>query len=283
MNRMPNTYLILVGCAMACLLTAGPARAQYRPMPQSSAGLGGGDVKGEKYYVEVGANMWRPAPDFSFKSEGLGIDGTLIDLDADLGLEQKPMYEIRVVLRPSKRNKLRFHYLPMKYTGDTILAKDLVFNGILFPLRVPVQTEFQWNAYRFTYELDVISRARGYVGILLEAKYADASLNLTSPISTEFVKARAPIPAGGLVARVYPLSFVSVTGEFTYFRLPDSVAVEQNASLSSFDFDVYGTVNVHNNFGVQAGYRSIDMGFRIDLDEGSIKLKGPYIGGVLRF
>lgn len=283
MNRMPKTCLIALVCAAGCLLATAPAHAQYRPLPQASSGMGSSDVKGEKYYVEVGANVWRPTPDFSFMSEGFGIAGTLIDLDADLGLEAQPRYEVRVVLRPSKRNKLRFHYLPMTYTGDTILARDIIFNGILFPIRVPVQTDFQWNAYRFTYELDVISRERGYVGILLEAKYADASLNLTSPISTEFVKAKAPIPAGGLVARVYPLPFVSVTGEFTYFRLPDSVAVEQNASLNSFDFDVYGTVNVTNNFGVQAGYRSIDMGFRIDLDEGSIKLKGPYLGGVVRF
>lgn len=284
MNRMPMKSLLALACAAACVLAAAvPAAAQYRPLPQSSGGYGAPEVKGEKYYIELGANTWKPVPDFMFKSEGLGIAGTEIDLDADLGLESKSMYEVRLVLRPSKRNKLRFHYLPMKYAGDTILSRDIVFNGILFPLRIPVQTEFQWNAYRFTYELDVIARSRGYVGILLEAKYADAKLNLTSPISTEFVKARAPIPAAGLVARVYPLSFASVTGEFTYFRLPDSVAVDQNASLSSFDFDVYGTVNFTNNLGVQGGYRSIDMGFRIDLDEGTIKLKGPYVGGVVRF
>ena len=83
------------------------------------------------------------------------------------------------------------------------------------------------------------------------------------------------------MGRVYPVSFVSISAEFSYFRLPDSV--DENARFRALDYDVYGTVNVTNNFGVQGGYRSIDMGFRLDQDEGSIKLKGPYVGGVIRF
>lgn len=282
MNRMPVRLICAVTCAAVLLLAAAarPADAQYRPM--TVAGSAAGDVKGEKYHVELSGNIWNPAPDFLFKSEGLGIPGSEIDLDEDLGIEQKKMYELRVVLRPTKKTKFRFHYLPMTYQGDAILKKDLVFNGILFPIAIDVKTDFSWKAYRFDYEWDIFYTARGYVGVILEVKYADTELSLDSAVvGTEFVKARAPIPAAGLAGRFYPLSFVSVSGEFTYFRLPDSV--DENASFSALDFDIYGTVNVTHNFGVQAGYRSIDMGFRIDQDEGSIKLKGPYIGGVVRF
>jgi hypothetical protein len=282
MNRMLFKSLLAAWCIATLLVsTSAPAAAQYRPLPQSSSGIGGGDVKGEKYHIELSGNLWNPQPDFLFSSEGLGIAGSEIDLDADLGIQQKQMYEARLVLRPAKKHKLRVHYLPMAYTGDAMLKRDIVFNGILYPVTVQVKTDFKWTAYRFTYEYDVIYRERGYLGILLESKYADTSLTLESAISTEFVKARAPIPAAGLVARVYPLSFVSLTGEFTYFKLPDSV--DESASFSSVDFDVYGTVNIGHNIGIQAGYRSIDMAFGIDLDSGSIKLKGPYVGGVLRF
>jgi hypothetical protein len=282
MNWMLSRSL-LAGCCIAALLatTSAPAAAQYRPLPQSSSGLGGGDVKGEKYHIELSGNLWNPVPDFMFSSEGLGIAGSQIDLDADLGIKQKQLYEARLVLRPAKKHKLRVHYVPMSYTGDTTLTKDIVFNGILYPVTVQVKTDFTWTAYRFTYEYDVIYRERGYLGILLESKYADTNLTLESPISTEYVRARAPIPAAGLVGRVYPLSFVSLTGEFTYFKLPDSV--DESASFSSVDFDVYGTVNIGHNIGIQAGYRSIDMAFGIDMDSGSIKLQGPYVGGVIRF
>jgi hypothetical protein len=282
MNRMSVRTLLVASCVAGLMLSAArPASAQYRPL--TSSGGGTSSVKGERYHIEFSGNLWQPAPDFFFKSEGLGIPGTGIDVDADLALEAKQMYEMRLVLRPAKKHKLRFHYLPMSYKGDTILSKDIVFNGQRFPIRIDVQTDFEWKAYRFTYEYDVIYRDRGYVGLLIESKYADAKLNLASRNLNlnEFVQARAPIPAIGLVGRVYPVSFVSISAEFSYFRLPDSV--DENARFRAVDYDVYGTVNVTNNFGAQVGYRSIDMGFRLDQDEGSIKLKGLYFGGVVRF
>lgn len=277
-NRLSIPCVTVLLAVVACV----PADAQYRPLPRSSsAGLrGASDVKGENYHIEISGNLWNPPPDFMFQSEGLGIDGTEIDLDKDLAIEQQPLYEARLVLRPTRKNKLRVHYLPMSFTGDTVLQKEIVFNGIRYNINSPVKTDFKWNAYRFTYEADVFYRERGYLGFLLEAKYADTNLTLENALSTEFVQAKAPIPAAGLAARVYPLRFLSITGEFTYFRLPDSV---KDAKFSSLDFDVYGTVNLGNNLGIQGGYRSIDMAFSIDKDAGSIKLKGPYVGGVLRF
>jgi hypothetical protein len=283
MKRMPVKFLFALGLSLVATAAAPPeAAAQYRPMSTSGSG-GTGAVKGENYHVEFAANLWSPGPDFVFRSEGLGIPGTEIDLDADLGLSQKQMYELRLVLRPSRRTKFRFHYMPMKYTGDTVLSKDIIFNGILFPIRIPVQTDFTWKAYRGTFEYDVLYHERGYLGFLLEAKYADTVLKLNSPISNEFVEARAPIPAIGAAGRFYVLPFLSITGEFTYFRLPDSVAQKEDVSLNTFDYDIYGTVNIGNNFGIQAGYRSMDMAFSIDLDSGSVKLKAPYFGGVIRF
>jgi hypothetical protein len=281
MKRTTVRILLAACCAVALVLMAGtPVTAQYRPL-NTSSGQQASPVKGEKYHIEISGNLWDPAPDFTFSSEGLGIIGTVIDLDADLALEKKQMWEARLVLRPGKKHKLRAHYLPMQYTGDTILKKDIVFNGIKYPLAVAVKTDFKWTAWRFTYEYDIFYRPRGYVGILLESKYADTSLSLENPISNEFVTAKAPIPAGGLVARVYPLSFLSITGEVTYFKLPEKAV--KDAQFDSLDYDIYGTVNVGNNFGVQAGYRSIDMAFSLDQDSGSVKLKGMYFGGVLRF
>lgn len=276
-----SRLLVLRVALIAISLAWFPARAaaQYRPLPSTYGS--GSDVKGEAYHIEFAANIWNPPPDFVFKSEGLGIPGTAIDLVADLGIGQKSTYELRLVLRPATRHKFRFHYLPLEYSGDTTLEGDIIFNGIRFPVAVPVQTEFVWKAYRLTYEWDFLYRTRWFAGVLLEAKYADAVLELTSPIGREFVKARAPIPAIGAVVRGYPLKALSIHGEFTYFRLPDNL--EEDASLNAMDVDVYATYNITNNFGVQGGWRSTDMGFRVDMDEGSIKLQGLYFGGVVRF
>ena len=53
----------------------------------------------------------------------------------------------------------------------------------------------------------------------------------------------------------------SITGEFTAFKIPDSINNQYNAHY--VDIDVYGTLNFTKNVGVQAGYRSLDLGYLI--------------------
>jgi hypothetical protein len=74
---------------------------------------------------------------------------------------------------------------------------------------------------------------------------------------------------------------ISVTGEFTGFTIPDTIDNRYNAHY--FDFDLYGTVNFTNNIGVQGGYRTLDLGYLIKSDSGSLNLKGIYFGVVARY
>jgi hypothetical protein len=280
MTRMTVKSLLVAAFVCGCLwVTTAPATAQYRPL--SSSGQADDRAIGESYHIELAGIVWKPTSDFMFRSDQWGLVGTDIDLDQDLGLSDKTNYEVRLVLRPFKKHKIRVNFVPLKYTGDAVISRELIFNGIKYPVSSQVQTDFKWNTYRFTYEYDVLYKKQGYLGILLETKYADTELTLDSSISSEYVKAQAPLPAIGLVGRVYPVRFVSITGEFLYFKLPDKAV--KDTSFHSLDFDVYGTVNIGNNFGIQAGYRSVEMVYADDENSGSIKLKGPYVGGVVRF
>ena len=45
-----------------------------------------------------------------------------------------------------------------------------------------------------------------------------------------------------------------------------------------FDFDMYGTVSVGRNVGVQGGYRSVVVDYMVDEDTGDLKMKGLYFG-----
>ena len=283
------TRLFLVSCLLAG--AAATADAQYRPLPQSStptktsSGSGSTDPINEPYHVEVAFNLWNPVPQFIVSSESLGIPGSNIDVQADLNVQQKQMYEIRLVLRPGKHHKIRFNYLPMAYTGQTTLKTDIIFNGIKFPVSADVATDFRWNTYRFGYEGDFVSRHWGYIGMIIEAKYTDARVELNAPIiGREFVQARAPIPAIGLAARVYPVKWVAITGEFTAFKLPKGIqGVPTGTEAHYFDWDINGTVNFTHNFGVEVGYRTLDLRYSVEKDNGQARLKGMYFGGIARF
>jgi hypothetical protein len=85
----------------------------------------------------------------------------------------------------------------------------------------------------------------------------------------------------GFIGRGYVRPNVSVTGEFSFFKLHDSIDEDYQGNF--YDFDLYGTVNFSDNFGAQGGYRSFDVFYRIESDEGQLTMKGLYFGGVVRF
>ena len=265
---------LLVFCLTAPM-AATSALAQYGARPISNR------ATGETYHVEGGIYLWNPTPDIFITSESLGIIGSRIDFVADLGIEKQVVPQFKVVLRPATKHKFRFEYSPIKYDAQGVLRGDIIFNGIRFPLAIPVQTDLTWRAYRFGYEWDFVYLDRGFVGLLLEAKYTDVEARLSNGRDSEFVRARAPIPAIGVIGRGYVLPNVSITGEFSFFKLPESI--DEDYQGKYFDFDLYGTVNFTDNFGAQAGYRSFDVFYKIQDDEGELNLKGLYFGGVVRF
>ncbi len=271
---------ILIAIAACCLFAsvfASAADAQYRKYPVSQPAIG------EDYHAEVSGDLWNPTPALTISSEALGIVGNTIDGVNDLGFTTTRFKELKVVLRPAKKHKLRFDYIPITFDAGTNLRRDIVFNGQLYHANLPVNSRLEWKAYHFGYEYDFLYRDRWFVGFVLEAKYTDVNVSLASPVTSEYNNVKAPIPAIGGIARVYPLPYLSITGELNGFKLPTSVDKSNRYDGKYVDFNIYGTLNVTRNFGAQVGYRSLDVMYRADNDTGNFTLKGLYFGGVARF
>ena len=256
-------------------LAAVPAWAQYAVKHISDP------ATGEKYHVEVGGYFWYPTPDIAITSESLGIIGSRIDFVTDLGIEKTRFKQLKVVLRPTQKHKLRFEYTPITYDAVGTIKREIVFNGQKYPVSLPVATNLQWKAYRFVYEYDFVSHDRGFFGLLLEAKYTEVQATLSNILVTEFVSAKAPIPTIGAIGRVYVAPNISITGELSGLRTGSLFGEDYRAHYA--DFDLYGTVNFNDYVGAQAGYRSFDVFYHVKEDEGELNLKGLYFGGVVRF
>jgi hypothetical protein len=267
-------------CRFAGLSAAAPAQAQYGARP-----AGSNRATGETYHVEVAGTLWSPTPEIVIASEGLGQLGDNIDFVNTLGIEKKTFKQLKVVLRPATKHKFRFEYTPITYSAQKTVPVTFVFNGQRFDIGVPVTTDLKWNAYRFGYEWDFIYRDRGFAGLVLDLKYTELSATLTAAAvgAAQFTEARAPIPAIGFIARGYVVPNISITGEFTAFKLPEKALNSDDYSAKFYDFDLYGTVNFSDNFGAQAGYRSFDVFYKVKQDTGTLKLAGLYVGGVARF
>jgi hypothetical protein len=264
---------------------AGTASAQFTPTKLSDP------ATGEKYHIEASAGLWHPSAAMSISSESLGIPGDTIDFKKDLGLADQTFKELHLILRPSKKTKFRFQYIPINYQRTGTITRDFIFNGQRYPISAQVAWDLNWKAYRFTYEYDFVSRDRGFGGLLLEAKYTDLRATLDSPTTDplgpcvkdpnfvhEYACGRAPIPAIGAIVRVYVVPNISLTTELSGIDVPTKKYKAHYA-----DFDAYGTVNINDYVGVQAGYRLFNVGYAINSDTGSFVLKGIYFGLVARY
>jgi len=267
---------------LAGVFAAAPAQAQYGAQRTHS------DIAtGESYHVEVAGTIWDPTPDLVLSSAQFGIIGDQIDFVNTLGLEKTNFKQLKLVFRPARKHKFRFEYTPIHYDAQKTLTVSFVFNGQRYNIGVPVTTNVKWNAYRFGYEWDFVYRNRGFAGLLLDLKYTDITATLTANVvgssGVEFTHARAPIPAIGGIGRVYVVPNISITGEFSMFKLPDRAVNSNDYGGKYYDFDLYGTINFNNYVGAQIGYRSLDVFYKVKQDNGTMTLKGLYFGGVARF
>jgi len=264
------------------LATASTATAQFRPRIMQEVTLG------DKYTIEGGADFWFPTADLTLASGGsgalAGIPGTDINGKRDLGLADKNLPQLNLVLKAGRRHKLRVQFVPIKYEQSAILSRQIDFNGQRYTVGLPVNSTLNWKALRLGYEYDFVVKSRGYGGFIIEDKQTDVRVDIATPLSnppTQFAHARAPIPALGGVARYWIVPRVSVTADVTGFKIPDSVDNRYNAHY--VDMDVYGTLNATKNVGVKVGYHSIDLGYKFKEDTGSFRLKGAYVGVVARY
>ena len=275
MNKFASRLYRWAVAAAALLCFAVPAAAQYKPRTLNDP------ATGEKYHIEAGAGYWFPTADMVVSSEQLGIRGDRIDFKKTLGLTDQRFPILDIQLRPARSHKFRLNYIPVNYTQTTTLTQEIVFNGIRYRLGLPVNSAIDWKTYEITYEYDFVVKNWGFVGFDLQAKYTDVQVALASPLASEFAHARGPIPAIGGIFRYYVVPNISVTGELSGFKIPDSIDSRYNAHY--VDLDIYGTLNFTNNIGVKGGYRSRDVGYLIKSDTGAFTLKGIYFGAVLRY
>ena len=86
-----------------------------------------------------------------------------------------------MTFKPGRRHKLRVNWMPMNYQQSGVLPREIIFQGIRYDAGLPVNSAVSWTTWRLGYELDIISRDRGYLGLLLEAKLTERACRTREP------------------------------------------------------------------------------------------------------
>ena len=275
MHARKFSYVLGSAGLVAALALPTTALAQAGDRKSSTRAIG------EEYHVELAGGYWRPSVAGIVASEQFGITGTDIDFVSDLGFKRTRFGDTRLVLRPSRKSRFRFQYTPVTFTAESMLPREVVFNGIRYPVNLPLRSSFDWTVYRAGYEYDFFYSDRGFLGFLIEARYTEMAASLRSPLNDEASSAKGPLPAFGLVGRAYPLKNISISAEVSGFQLPKGIDEDYDANY--VDIDIYGTVNFTHHFGVQAGWRKMHTFLKIEKDKGDFTFQGLWFGGAVRF
>jgi hypothetical protein len=273
--RRDTRWSTLISFAIMLLMRPGVARAQEpaRPVPDLASG--------ETYRIEFFGGYWTSRANVVVSSDAPGLPGTRIDFKRDLGLTDRAFPELQVTWRPALRHKLRAQYIPVHFDSAATLPRDLVFNGVTYAAGASTTESLDWTTYRFGYEYGIIVKRRGSLGVVAEVKHTVVRAALRSALAQEVSRQAMPVPAVGAVARVYPAPRLSVTGEVTFFGVPDSADRHFGGHIA--DVDVSATWNFSRNVGAQAGFRDIDINHLGEWNTATFSLKGAYFGAVLRY
>jgi hypothetical protein len=271
-----------LGLALLAVFIASRADAQFRVVEPAA---------GEDFHVELGLTFWTPTPEIRIQTGGLTALGQPeVDFVQEFGIEDTRFTEFRAVLKAGRKHKLRVSRVPIVYDESAVLQRTITFGGQTFPVSVPATAHLEWEIWRFGYEWDFVAADRGVVGFITELQYNRVLAELSATgLGTEITEVTAPVPAIGILARVYPHRLFSITAEFSGFKMPGFIgdrisdAVGDDFDAKVFDLDLYGTLSFGRHVAVQGGYRSVTADYVFEDDAGDLKMKGMYFGGLVRF
>lgn len=232
----------------------------------------------EDFHLDLRVNAWREEPDLVIKS---GLNGTDVNLSTLFAFEQKWVPQVDATIKLGRKQKLRLGYMALDYDKSTTLSDTFTFGGTTYAVNVPATAAFTWAETRLGYEYDFVSTPRGFFGFIAEAKLNQVKATLSSPLAgTSVTDTMAPIPALGGIARVYAVpNRFAITAEFTGIKVPKQDTFEGKLT----NIDIYGTIRAGRHVGIDVGYRTFDVDYLVDADSGTFKIKGPYLGGSVRF
>jgi hypothetical protein len=266
--------LVLAVCGAIGLFA--PSAAAQDAIADPAAG-----AAAESFHMEAAGAFWRPAAGFIIATDAPGIPGTRVDTTRDLGLANRRLPQIQLVIKPAKKHKIRLQYIPITYDSTATLPRDIDVNGTRYRQGEVITWSLDWQAYRVGYEYDFFVKPWGFVGVIGELKQTNFSLTVRGAAGDQSPRTTLPTPATGGIVRVYPVRRVSITGELTGVRVPGHP--DQHYGGYYVELDAYGTVSLVKNAGVQFGFRSFDIDHLGARNSATLSLRGLYVGAVVRY
>ena len=239
----PRTLLLVVVAALAGPTTSS-AQTDLAPA--------------ERYSLRLEYLLWSPQPAGEIQKGVSGVEGTMLDVQQDLGLAENSMNTMRGTLRLGRGVKLRGSWSPIDFQGDATADRALLYGTTVVLPGQQVVSSLKGNYVTGEIAWDFLQRPQGFLGLLVGVKFVDVdALVLNADTSDRVVETeRLPIPVLGLAGRVYLTRHFSVEGEISGLTLGDRGHV----------YEVFGAARLHltDHIAATGGYRKLAIEGRPD-------------------
>jgi hypothetical protein len=171
----------------------------------------------EQYSLRLEYLWWSPQPTGQIQ-RGLGdVEGTLLDVQSDLGIGKASANTLRGSLRLGPSWKLRGSWAPLDFRGDVIADRAFDYGTTVVLPGQQVITSLKGNYITGELAWDFVRRPTGFLGLLVGVKYFDVDVLLLNASTSSRVAEteKLPIPVLGLAGRAYLSRRFSVEGEFS--------------------------------------------------------------------
>lgn len=181
--------------------------------------------------------------------------GTRFSLKDDLTPEAAFFYRVRLNYTIKSRHTISALYAPLKTKSEGRVAKDIVFEGVVFPANTDLIGTYKFNSYRLTYRYEIVLRPKLEFGLGLTAKVRDAKIALSS---AALASEKANV---GFVPIINFRLLWNMSNKFGLLLDGDALAAPQGRAE---DVQIAVTYNVSDNLRVRAGYRILEGGAEND-------------------
>ena len=215
------------------------------------------------FELGVRGYYWFPELSGVIRADDAGIVGTELNLKDDLDVDNES-YPVIEVFAGIGKHHLSLGFYNLDYNGDTVLTKDIYFNGDLFSANERVVSRLMYDNYDVMYRYDLIDLenflAGGSLGLVARLMVFDGSASIASATVTSKEDFTAPIPMVGANFHVGILKDVlEARVLITGIEYSDNTAFDGQAEISLTPFPF---LDIH------AGYRFLN----IDVEEDDVKL-----------
>ncbi len=171
----------------------------------------------EQYILRVEYLWWSPTPQGELQ-KGLGdFEGTLLDIETDLGVGSGKANTLRGAIRLGRAWKLVGGWTPLDFSGDTPAPQPFVYGTLVARFGDRILTSLKGDYISAALQWDFVANPSGYLGALAGVKYFNVdTVVVNADTTTRVAEAeQLPVPVLGLAGRVYFQEWFSFEGELS--------------------------------------------------------------------